>query len=85
MKTPEEIKEQIITTERFKELTGIDPIQDDLERANCKSAGIFNHICCGWCSKHNKPAWWCLCSVNKYNKKIKENNESANKPQNERP
>jgi hypothetical protein len=38
-----------MTAERFFQLTGNHPIQDDLERCNCPLAGILGHSSCGLC------------------------------------
>lgn len=40
-------EENRMTEEEFKEKTGADPIQDDLERANCEQAGQRGHWMCG--------------------------------------
>lgn len=37
------------------------PTDDDLERVNCKDAGNLGHMFCGWCEKHDKPRFECLC------------------------
>ncbi len=50
--------------EEFKELTGINPIQDDLERVNCDKAGMLGHWQCGLCVEHNKPRFQCGCTIN---------------------
>lgn len=47
-----------ITAEKFKEATGCDPEQDDLERCNCDKAGQVLHSMCGWDEKHNLPNFW---------------------------
>jgi len=44
-----------ITAEQFKEATGQDPIQDDLERCNCPKAGQLGHYDCGWNHEQNLP------------------------------
>jgi hypothetical protein len=46
------------TAEDFKRATGVDPIKDDLDRANCPDAGRIGHAGCGWC-KHDKPTQFC--------------------------
>ena len=46
---------KIITAEYFKEATGREPENDDLERCNCDYAGHFMHSCCGWNEEHDKP------------------------------
>lgn len=49
----------IITAEAFKKATGSAPIQDDLQRCNCKEAGKAGHSQCGWCEKCNLPRFMC--------------------------
>ena len=43
-----------MTAERFKEVVGVAPEQDDLERANCEKAGQPGHWQCGLC-EHKQP------------------------------
>ena len=58
----------MITADKFKEATGLDPENDDLERCNCEKAGEPGHYCCGWC-EHNKPVFMCVeCTMKRYNK-----------------
>ena len=45
----------LITAEMFKEATGHEPEQDDLERCNCQQAGSPMHMYCGWNYKANLP------------------------------
>lgn len=45
----------MITAEIYKQATGRDPENDDLERANCPHAGYPGHYACGWSHKHNAP------------------------------
>lgn len=45
----------LITADVYKQATGNEPIQDDLERANCPQAGAIGHSACGWCVKNNIP------------------------------
>ena len=40
--------------ETFTQRTGYVPIDDDLERVNCDSAGKLGHKSCGVC-KHDNP------------------------------
>lgn len=49
-----------ITAEMFKQATGADPIQDDLERCNCELAGEPGHFSCGWNDEKNRPQFMCL-------------------------
>lgn len=44
-----------ITAEQFKEATGHDHEQDDLERCNCQKAGEIGHQYCGWNYARNLP------------------------------
>lgn len=44
-----------ITAEQFEKATGVPPINDDLERANCPDAGKVGHTGCGWDHEHNLP------------------------------
>ena len=50
-----------VTAAKFKEMTGLDPQEDDLERCNCPKAGSWGHRQCGVCRKHNKPRFICGC------------------------
>lgn len=47
-----------MNAEEFKIATGREPVNDDLERANCTKAGSPGHRMCGVCG-HNKPAFEC--------------------------
>ena len=47
----------------FRAWVGEEPIEDDLERSNCLDAGEIGHECCGWCEKHNKPQFMCMCKL----------------------
>ena len=44
-----------ITVEMFKKFTGREPVDDDLERCNCKKVGKPGHMQCGWNSVLNLP------------------------------
>jgi hypothetical protein len=44
-----------ITAELFRAATGHDPVNDDLERANCPKAGQLGHHHCGWDHDRNLP------------------------------
>jgi hypothetical protein len=46
-----------ITAEKFKASTGLDPVQDDLERCNCPYAGAIGHHWCGWDRERDMPAF----------------------------
>lgn len=37
------------------------PTHDDLDRVNCDVAGKVGHLGCGWCPKHDGPAFQCGC------------------------
>jgi hypothetical protein len=45
----------IITEAYFTQRVGREPIQDDLERANCPHAGQIGHYFCGWNKTLNWP------------------------------
>jgi hypothetical protein len=47
-----------ITALEFTRAVGREPINDDLERANCAFAGEPMHWGCGWC-EHGLPTWAC--------------------------
>jgi hypothetical protein len=49
------LKLKSITAEKFKEVTGHDPINDDLDRCNCPQAGDLGHEQCGWHEARNLP------------------------------
>lgn len=50
----------------FLELTGREPINDDIYRVNCPEAGEFGHSDCGWCIRHNGPVYQCGCKDRGY-------------------
>lgn len=52
-----------ITRKKFKEATGRNPENDDLERVNCPDAGKIGHRSCGWCKNCNLPVFECFCEV----------------------
>ena len=43
-----------ITAELFRQYTGREPQDDDLERCNCTKRGA-GHTWCGWNISHNAP------------------------------
>lgn len=47
----------MITAEQFKQATGHEPQDDDLERSNCPLAGRMAHSCCGWDNELNLPVF----------------------------
>jgi len=49
-----------MTAEVFKEKTGEDPVDDDLDRVNCAIAGELGHSSCGWCKECDHPRFMCL-------------------------
>lgn len=51
----------MINKERFKKATGREPMQDDLERCNCKKAGQIGHMMCGWNHDQNLPVFDAVC------------------------
>lgn len=50
-----------ITEKGFFILTGLPPVQDDLERTNCKKAGEILHTQCGICKRCDRPKFTCIC------------------------
>ena len=46
--------------EDFIQMTGREPIQDDLERCNCDKAGTPGHYTCGVCKICNCPKFECM-------------------------
>lgn len=54
----EEATGKTITAEIFKNATGRDPENDDLERVNCSRRGP-GHFSCGWCNQCNSPMFEC--------------------------
>ncbi|KKM67311.1 hypothetical protein LCGC14_1472370 [marine sediment metagenome] len=48
--------------EEFIKVIGHEPEQDDLERANCKLAGL-GHWACGVCERCRRPRFTCTCTV----------------------
>lgn len=48
-----------ITKVRFISATGLEPVDDDLERCNCPKAGTVGHFCCGWNEQRNAPQFLC--------------------------
>lgn len=43
----------------FKQITGYEPVLDDLERVNCPHGGEVGHHGCGVCAAHGKPVFMC--------------------------
>jgi hypothetical protein len=60
----------MIDAAEFEKLSGHVPRDDDLERANCASAGRLGHIVCGMC-KHG-ACWECAECVAERFKKLHE-------------
>jgi hypothetical protein len=52
-----------MNAEEFEQKTGYPPIQDDLERVNCKQVGEAGHWQCGWCKVHDLPRFACACET----------------------
>lgn len=48
-----------ITAEYFKERTGREPQDDDLQRCNCDKARQLGHMQCGWCERCDLPRFIC--------------------------
>lgn len=68
-----------VTAEYFRTLTGHDPVDDDLERCNCRKAGEFMHRGCGMC-KHDQPVFMChICFKDSHKLKGRQVNEQASK------
>ena len=44
-----------ITVEKFRQATGREPTDDDLERCNCALAGEIGHLSCGWNEEQGRP------------------------------
>ena len=47
--------------QEFKELTGYDAENDDLERVNCVESGAVGHYFCGLCKECKQPNFLCRC------------------------
>lgn len=47
-----------ITARYFKQCTGNEPQDDDLERCNCQKAGEEGHYYCGWNHDKNQPVFY---------------------------
>lgn len=63
--TPKNFHEDdgIMQADEFKQLTGREPVDDDLERVNCNKAGMRGHRSCGWCFWCEKPKFECVCKT----------------------
>jgi len=62
-----------LTAEKFKELVGEQPVNDDLERISCEAAGTSGHHFCGWNSCKEVPMYQsdthkegCSCNQNMF-------------------
>lgn len=49
------------TENEFTTAVGTEPLDDDMARVNCSSAGKLGHFRCGWCEKHGLPRFVCPC------------------------
>jgi len=47
---------------QYKDMTGQENSQDDLDRVNCPHAGEIGHKNCGWCWECGTPAFLCTCT-----------------------
>lgn len=47
-----------ITAEKFKDATGREPQDDDLERCNCPKVAVSGHMYCGWNNFKNQPSFY---------------------------
>lgn len=68
-----------MNAEQFKEATGSEPINDDLERANCPLAGRLGHSDCGVC-QHGRPVLTCLGEGGCWRKALKVNLQLGKEP-----
>lgn len=50
-----------ITEQKFLEIFGVSPIEDDLQRVNCEHAGEIGHSHCGICLECKFPNFCCQC------------------------
>lgn len=48
-----------MTREQFITVVHAEPVEDDLDRANCQHAGEIGHWGCGVCKEHGKPVFTC--------------------------
>lgn len=53
-----------MSEKEFEKKFGRKPIQDDLDRVNCKEVGTVGHSQCGVCTTHDKPRFGCGCLAN---------------------
>jgi hypothetical protein len=44
-----------VTKARFIARMGYEPVDDDLERCNCRMAGQIGHTMCGWDNMRDLP------------------------------
>lgn len=59
----------MITAEKFKEATGYEAKDDDLERSNCTEAGTIGHLSCGWDEEADLP-WFMSPNAPAHREKI---------------
>lgn len=52
--------ERTMDAKKFKDITGTDPVNDDLDRVNCPDAGQAGHWQCGTCA-HDYPRFLVDC------------------------
>lgn len=57
--------------EQFITITGFEPVNDNLERANCDKAGQAGHISCGVCTGCGRPLFICGCNIMEHLSEIK--------------
>jgi hypothetical protein len=77
----------MITAGQFKEATGREPEQDDLDRCNCPLAGKIGHWFCGWDSEANLPVFMATefkehAAKNRCNTTVTNEREYAGRPRN---
>lgn len=59
-----------MNAKEFKELTGCEPENDDLDRVNCPKAGEQGHKQCGICPDCGQPRFCCVCPLVQIEKKV---------------
>ena len=57
----------MITAKEYFDATGMEPQDDDLERANCDKYPTIGHMGCGWCADCQKPFFLCYHFASRVN------------------
>lgn len=52
---------KIFTVREFIQMTGSEPVQDDMNRLNCAMSGKVGHEKCGYCNFNELPKFMVLC------------------------